>query len=298
MSSGEGEARLLGPREIRDLADTLGVHPTKSLGQNFVVDPNTIRRIVTLAGIEPDDVVFEVGPGLGSLTVALLTAARRVIAVEIDPVLAAALPQTMARHAPHVADRLEVVHADALRVKDLPGTPPTHLVANLPYNVAVPVLLHLLGHWPSLRRALVMVQLEVAQRLTAGPGTKVYGAPSAKLAWYGPARLAGTVPATVFWPRPRVGSGLVAWQAGPPPSRQVPREAVFAVIDAAFAQRRKTLRTALAVLVPDSEHGPGGPAQVAHALQAAGIDPGARGEQLDINAFASVAQALAQTHPH
>lgn len=291
---GEG-AVLLGPKAVRALAASLGVAPTKSLGQNFVVDANTIRRVVARAGVRPTDVVLEVGPGLGSLTLALLPAARRVVALEVDPRLAAALPATVERFAPRLAERLEVVTADALRVESLPGDPPTLLVANLPYNIAVPVLLRWLDLLPSLRAAVVMVQLEVAQRLVAAPGSRVYGAPSAKLAWYGPARLAGTVPPTVFWPQPRVGSGLVAWERGPAPSVAhaavaggvpVAKDAVFAVVDAAFAQRRKTLRSALAGLA-------GGPDAAAEALRRAGVDPGARGEQLGIAALAAVAAALA-----
>jgi 16S rRNA (adenine1518-N6/adenine1519-N6)-dimethyltransferase len=283
---------LLGPRAVRELAAALGVNPTKGLGQNFVVDANTIRRILTLSGVGPDDVVLEVGPGLGSLTLGLVATAEQVVVVEIDPVLAAALPATVDRFAPAARDRLLVVTADALRVTELPGDPPTQLVANLPYNVAVPVLLELIGRLPSLRAALVMVQLEVAQRLAAPPGSKVYGAPSAKLAWYGTARLAGTVPPTVFWPQPRVGSGLVAWRrhpeppGGPAAGGGPEREAVFAVIDAAFAQRRKTLRAALAQLA-------GGVDAAAAALARAGVDPGSRGEQLDVGAFAAVAAALA-----
>ncbi len=277
---------LLGGRAVRELADTLGVAPTKARGQNFVVDGNTIRRIVARAGLVPDDVVLEVGPGLGSLTLALLPAVRRVVALEIEPALADALPTTVDRYAPQLADRLQVVTGDALRVSDLPGEPPTAFVANLPYNVAVPVMLRWLALLPSLRRGLVMVQLEVAQRLAAAPGSRVYGAPSVKLAWYGAARLVGTVSPTVFWPQPRVGSGLVAWEHRPAPEVNVSREAVFAVVDAAFSQRRKTLRGALAGLA-------GGPEAAAQALQAAGVDPGSRGEQLDIVAYAAVAQALA-----
>lgn len=285
-------AALLGARAVRELAAALGVNPTKTLGQNFVVDANTIRRIVARAGVGSDDVVLEIGPGLGSLTLALLAAARRVVAIELDPVLAAALPTTVERFAPELVDRLDVVTGDALRVDTLPGAaPPTLLVSNLPYNVAVPVLLRWLELLPSLRGAVVMVQLEVAQRLAAAPGTRVYGVPSAKLAWYGPARLAGTVPPTVFWPQPRVASGLVSWERGSSPSpagaAEAPtwRERVFAVVDAAFAQRRKTLRTALAGLA-------GGPDAAADALRRAGVDPRMRGEQLDITALAAVAAAL------
>ncbi|MFG1903397.1 16S rRNA (adenine(1518)-N(6)/adenine(1519)-N(6))-dimethyltransferase RsmA [Micromonospora carbonacea] len=275
---------LLGPAEIRDLAARLGVSPTKKLGQNFVHDPNTVRRIVAAAALTADDVALEVGPGLGSLTLALLPAAAHTHAVEIDPTLAAALPQTAARHAGPYADRLTVHRADALRVTaaELADPAPTALVANLPYNVAVPVVLHLLAALPSLRHGLVMVQKEVADRLVAGPGSKVYGIPSVKLAWHAHARAAGRVPPNVFWPVPNVDSGLVAFTRREPPRPEVPRERVFAVVDAAFAQRRKTLRAALAGWA-------GGPDRAAVALVAAGVDPGARGESLTVEQFAAVA---------
>ncbi|MGV9806231.1 16S rRNA (adenine(1518)-N(6)/adenine(1519)-N(6))-dimethyltransferase RsmA [Micromonospora chersina] len=282
---------LLGPAEIRELAARLGVSPTKKLGQNFVHDPNTVRRIVTTAGLAPDDVALEVGPGLGSLTLALLPVAAHVHAVELDPALAAALPETAARFAGADAARLTVHPGDALRVTagDLANPAPTALVANLPYNVAVPVVLHLLAELPSLRHGLVMVQKEVADRLVAGPGSKVYGIPSVKLAWYARSRAAGKVPPNVFWPVPNVDSGLVAFTRREPPRADVPREAVFAVVDAAFAQRRKTLRAALAGWA-------GGPDRAAAALTAAGVDPGARGESLTVEQFAAIA-ASAPTAP-
>ena len=274
---------LLGAAEVRRLAAELGVRPTKTLGQNFVVDANTVRRIVRAAGVGADDVVLEVGPGLGSLTLALLSVVRRVVAVEIDPVLATALPATVAAHAPGLADRLEVVTADALQLEHVPGPPPTAFVANLPYNVAVPVLLRLLERLPSLQRGLVMVQAEVADRLAAPPGSKVYGVPSVKAAWYADVRRAGTVGRTVFWPAPNVDSGLVAFTRREPPA-DVVREAVFSVVDAAFAQRRKTLRAALA--------GWAGSADQAEAvLRAAGIDPRLRGEALAVSEFARIAAA-------
>ncbi|MEH0830557.1 MULTISPECIES: 16S rRNA (adenine(1518)-N(6)/adenine(1519)-N(6))-dimethyltransferase RsmA [Micromonospora] len=275
---------LLGPAEIRELAARLGVTPTKKLGQNFVHDPNTVRRIVTTAGLTPDDVALEVGPGLGSLTLALLPVAAHVHAVELDPALAAALPETAARFAGTAAERLTVHPADALRVTaaDLAGPAPTALVANLPYNVAVPVVLHLLAELPTLRHGLVMVQKEVADRLVAGPGSKVYGIPSVKLAWYARSRAAGKVPPNVFWPVPNVDSGLVAFTRREPPRPDVPRQAVFAVVDAAFAQRRKTLRAALAGWA-------GGADRAAAALTAAGVDPGARGESLTVEQFAAIA---------
>jgi 16S rRNA (adenine1518-N6/adenine1519-N6)-dimethyltransferase len=269
---------LLGPAEIRELAARLGVAPTKKLGQNFVHDPNTVRRIVAAAGLAPDDVVVEVGPGLGSLTLGLVAAGAHVHAVEIDGTLAAALPSTVA------SDRLTVHHADALRVTAADFRPaPTLLVANLPYNVAVPVVLHLLGAVPTLRGGLVMVQKEVADRLVAAPGSKVYGVPSVKLAWYARARPAGRVPAAVFWPVPNVESGLVAFTRRPPPA-DVPRDEVFAVVDAAFAQRRKTLRAALAGWA-------GGPDRAEQVLAEAGVDPRARGESLSVAEFAAIAAA-------
>jgi 16S rRNA (adenine1518-N6/adenine1519-N6)-dimethyltransferase len=275
---------LLGPAEIRELAARLGVSPTKELGQNFVHDPNTVRRIVTAAGLAPDDVALEVGPGLGSLTLALLPVAAHVHAVEIDPTLAAALPETAARFAGPDAARLTVHRADALRIgaAALADPAPTALVANLPYNVAVPVVLHLLAELPTLRYGLVMVQKEVADRLVAGPGSKIYGVPSVKLAWHARARAAGRVPPNVFWPVPNVDSGLVAFTRREPPRTDVSRERVFAVIDAAFAQRRKTLRAALAGWA-------GGADRAAAALTAAGVDPGARGESLTIEQFAAIA---------
>ena len=205
--------RLLGPADVRLLAAELDLRPTKQRGQNFVIDANTVRRIVRESGVGPDDVVVEVGPGLGSLTLALLEVARRVVAIEVDPLLAGRLPATVAELAPAQADRLEVVTADAMRVTEVPGPPPTALVANLPYNVSVPVLLHLLALLPSLERGLVMVQAEVADRLAAGPGSKVYGVPSVKAAWFADVRRAGSVGRTVFWPAPNVDSGLVAWTA-------------------------------------------------------------------------------------
>jgi 16S rRNA (adenine1518-N6/adenine1519-N6)-dimethyltransferase len=282
-----GGARLLGPAEVREIAGRLGFRPSKRLGQNFVVDPGTVRRIVTLAGLSPGDDVLEVGPGLGSLTLALLPAARRVLAVELDPVLAAELPRTVADRAPGLAPRLAVVAADAARVPALPGEPPSVLVANLPYNAAVPVVLHLLATVPSLRRGLVMVQAEVADRMTAPPGSRVYGVPSVKLAWFAAARRAGPVPRTVFWPAPNVDSGLVAFsRRDPPPAGPASREEVFAVVDAAFAQRRKTLRAALAPWA-------GSAAEAERILLAAGVDPRARGESLGVAGFARIACANA-----
>ncbi|MFL6057183.1 MAG: 16S rRNA (adenine(1518)-N(6)/adenine(1519)-N(6))-dimethyltransferase RsmA [Actinoallomurus sp.] len=275
--------RLLGPADVRALAGGLGLRPTKTLGQNFVIDANTVRRIVRDAEVGPEDIVLEVGPGLGSLTLALLPVASRVVAVELDSVLAQRLPETVAERAPDLVDRLEVVPDNALRVTELPGTPPTALVANLPYNVAVPVVLHLLAAFSSIRHGLVMVQAEVADRLTAGPGGKVYGVPSVKMAWYAHARRAGNVGRAVFWPAPNVDSGLVSFTRREPPSTAASREEVFAVIDAAFAQRRKTLRAALAGWA-------GSAAAAEEALRAAGVDPAARGESLDVTAFTRIAE--------
>jgi 16S rRNA (adenine1518-N6/adenine1519-N6)-dimethyltransferase len=272
---------LLTAPDVRQLAEQLGIRPTKQLGQNFVIDPNTVRRIVRTAGVGADDVVVEVGPGLGSLTLGLLPEVRRVVAVEIDPPLAAQLPTTVAARAPELADRLEVVLQDALDLESVPGPAPTAFVANLPYNVAVPVLLRLLEKLPSLERGLVMVQSEVADRLAAPPGSKVYGVPSVKAAWYASVSKAGSVGRNVFWPAPNVDSGLVAFTRREPPGAD--RLATFAVVDAAFAQRRKTLRAALAGWA-------GSAAAAEERLRAAGIDPGARGETLTVEAFARLAE--------
>jgi 16S rRNA (adenine1518-N6/adenine1519-N6)-dimethyltransferase len=274
---------LLGPAEVRSLAARLDLRPTKQRGQNFVIDANTVRRIVRESGVGPDDVVLEVGPGLGSLTLALLEVVPRVVAVEVDDRLAAALPATAAEHAP--GRDLEVMHADALRIDAVPGPAPTALVANLPYNVAVPVLLHLLALLPSLERGLVMVQSEVADRLAASPGSKSYGVPSVKAAWFAAVRRAGAVGRNVFWPAPNVDSGLVAWTRREPPATRATREQVFAVVDAAFGQRRKVLRGALRPLA-------GSASAAEAALLAAGVELTARGEQLDVAAFARIAEQL------
>jgi 16S rRNA (adenine1518-N6/adenine1519-N6)-dimethyltransferase len=285
-----GLAALLGPGDIRALAGRLQIVPSRRLGQNFVVDGGTVARIAAAARLTPADVVLEVGPGFGSLTLPLLDAAGAVVAVEIDAVLAGELPATAAARLPGRAGRLTVVTADAARVRELPGEPPTALVANLPYNVAVPVVLHLLATFASLRRGLVMVQAEVADRMAAGPGSRTYGIPSAKLAWYADVRRAGSVPRSAFWPVPRVDSGLVAFTRHDAPPATAPREAVFAVIDAAFAQRRKTLRAALAGWA-------GSAAEAERALRAAGIDPGRRGESLGIAEFAAIAAARSGAGP-
>jgi 16S rRNA (adenine1518-N6/adenine1519-N6)-dimethyltransferase len=313
--------RLLTAADIRALATSLGVHPTKKLGQNFVIEQGTVRQVAALAGLRPFDTILEVGPGLGSLTLALLEAAvtaaqlpapgqmftdevcgtavrdgaapvtldmipLSLVAVEIDPLLAAQLPKTIADRAPELAGRVTVLTADALTVReaDIGAPASTVLAANLPYNVAVPVLLTLLAAMPSLRSGVVMVQAEVAMRMCAGPGSRVYGVPSAKLAWYADARLAGNVPRSVFWPVPNVDSKLVSFTRREPPPTTASREQVFRVIDAAFSQRRKTLRAALAGWA-------GSAPEAERVLRAAGVDPAARGETLTAADFARIAQA-------
>ena len=277
---------LLDPSAVRELASQLGLRPSKQRGQNFVTDANTIRRIVAAAQVTEDDTVLEVGPGLGSLTLGLLQAARRVIAIEIDDVLAAQLPETVGARLPERLAALRVVNADALQVDVLPE-PPTAVVANLPYNVAVPVLLHLLATFHSWTHGLVLVQAEVADRLAASPGSKTYGVPSVKVAWYATATKAGTVSPTVFWPVPNVESGLVAINRRRPPATTATRDQVFAVIDAAFAQRRKMLRSALAGLAGSST-------AASAAAVAAGLDPQARGETLDVTDFTRLAEQIFQ----
>ncbi|GAB4086697.1 16S rRNA (adenine(1518)-N(6)/adenine(1519)-N(6)) -dimethyltransferase RsmA [Myceligenerans cantabricum] len=277
------QGALLGPAEIRDLAGRLGVRPTKTLGQNFVHDGGTVRKIVRAAGLGPGERVVEIGPGLGSLTLGLLEAGASVVAVEIDPVLAAQLPLTAGEHFPDAV--LDVVRADAMDVTELPGDPPTALVANLPYNVAVPILLSFLERVTSLEHVLVMVQAEVADRIAARPGSKVYGIPSVKAAWYADARRSLAISRNVFWPVPNVDSALVALERREPPSTTARREDVFRVVDTAFAQRRKTLRAALSGLA-----GSGVAAET--ALRAAGVDPGARGETLTVEEFARIAEHL------
>ena len=264
-----------------EIAARLGIRPTKQWGQNFVVDANTVRRIVRTAEVGEADTVVEVGPGLGSLTLAILEKAGHVVAVEVDPVLAAELPATVEAMSPGAGERLDVGHADALRVTDLPGPAPTALVANLPYNVSVPVVLNFLEHFPSLQRVLVMVQLEVAERLAAAPGSKVYGVPSVNAAFYGPVRQSGTIGKNVFWPAPKIESGLVRIDCTRP-FDEVLRPRLFALIDASFAQRRKTLRAALS-----GHFGSGAAAE--EALRAADIDPKQRGEKLAVEDFVRLA---------
>lgn len=290
---------LLGPARIRELAAAAQVRPTKTLGQNFVIDAGTVRKIVRLAQVEPGQVVVEIGPGLGSLTTGLLAAGAQVTAVEIDPVLAGLLPHTIVAQAPgwklapaagaaavvqdhHGDTRLTVVEADALNVTELPDPQPTMLVANLPYNVAVPVLLTFLERFPQLQSVLVMVQAEVADRLAAAPGSRVYGVPSVKAAWYAQATRVATIGRSVFWPVPNVDSALVRLTHHEPPATSAARELVFAVVDTAFAQRRKTLRAALVGRWPGCES----------AILAAGLDPKIRGERLSVADFARLAQHL------
>ncbi|MFI7318676.1 16S rRNA (adenine(1518)-N(6)/adenine(1519)-N(6))-dimethyltransferase RsmA [Streptomyces venezuelae] len=282
MSTEQGA--LLGPADIRELAAALGVRPTKQRGQNFVIDANTVRRIVRTAEVRPDDVVVEVGPGLGSLTLALLETAAHVTAVEIDDVLAEALPATVQARLPEKVASFGLVHSDAMLVGELPGPAPTALVANLPYNVAVPVLLHMLDTFPTIERTLVMVQAEVADRLAAGPGSRVYGVPSVKANWYAEVKRAGSIGRNVFWPAPNVDSGLVSLvRRAEPIKTSASKREVFAVVDAAFAQRRKTLRAALSGWA-------GSAAAAEAALVAAGVSPQARGEALTVEEFARIAE--------
>lgn len=279
-------SRLLGPAEVRDLAELLGVSPTKKLGQNFVHDANTVRRIVSTAALLPGEPVLEVGPGLGSLTLGLLEAGHPVVAIEVDARLAAQLPLTVAELQPEAA--LAVVTADALRVSAVPdatgGARPTALVANLPYNISVPVLLHLLALEPGIRRVLVMVQAEVGHRLAAEPGSKVYGGPSIKAAWYGRWRVEGQVSRQVFWPVPNVDSVLVGMTRHEVPGTEAERVRMGELVDAAFGQRRKMLRQALADVYGSS-------AAASAALEAAGLDPTARGEMLGLPEFLRLARA-------
>ncbi|WP_339621205.1 16S rRNA (adenine(1518)-N(6)/adenine(1519)-N(6))-dimethyltransferase RsmA [uncultured Salinibacterium sp.] len=272
---------LLGPAEIRDLADLLGIQPTKKLGQNFVIDPNTVRRIVKAAHVVSGETVVEVGPGLGSLTLGILETGASVVAVEIDKRLAAQLPITVSQLQPDA--QLTVITDDALRVSALPNDPRV-FVANLPYNVSVPVLLHFLEHFDSLDRGLVMVQAEVGNRVAAGPGSKVYGAPSIKAAWYGEFSTAGLVSRQVFWPVPNVDSVLVRFERREQPGTIEERKATFALVDAAFQQRRKMLRQALSGVLGSST-------AASERLVAAGIAPTARGEELTVLDFLAIARA-------
>ena len=276
------ETYLLGAAQIRELAAMLDVTPTKKLGQNFVIDPNTVSRISNEARLSSNDVVLEVGPGLGSLTLAMLPKVEKVVAVEVDQKLANQLPLTIQKFAPELSDKLLVVSADAMRITELPAMP-NKLVANLPYNLSVPVVLHLLEQFPSIKEVLVMVQLEVAQRMAAKPGSKIYGVPSVKLAWYGNAELAGNVGRNVFWPAPNVDSGLVRITRSDLNTDPVLREKLFKIIDSAFNQRRKTLRSSLGAVF-------GSPADVDKILAIANVDSSLRGEQLGLAEFLAIAK--------
>jgi 16S rRNA (adenine1518-N6/adenine1519-N6)-dimethyltransferase len=271
---------LLGAAQIRELAAALDLKPSKSLGQNFVIDSNVCTKIVRTAAVGPTDIALEIGPGLGSLTLALLESAASVVAVEIDPRLAQQLPLTVANHFEH-PENLTVLNQDALSIQSLP-VDPTVLVANLPYNVSVPVLLHLLEKFGSLRTGVVMVQAEVADRLAAKPGTKEYGIPSVKAAWWAEVKGAGSVSRSVFWPAPNVDSKLVSFTRRQTPGDEVLRRKVFTIIDAAFAQRRKMLRSALSSLYGSSS-------AAEQILQRADIDPTLRGEALEISSFCAIA---------
>ena len=272
---------LLGAAEIRELAQELGIKPAKSLGQNFVIDANICRKIVRTAGVTSSDIALEIGPGLGSLTLALLEEASKVIAVEIDERLATRLPQTVEQHNQSSA-QFSVIHQDALTLKTLPVAP-TVLVANLPYNVSVPVLLHLLEIFPTLKSGVVMVQAEVADRLAAKPGTKEYGIPSVKAAWWADLQGAGSISRSVFWPIPGVDSKLVSFSRHQPLGDEALRLKVFTLIDAAFAQRRKMLRSALSGIYGSS-------AAAEKSLIEAGVDPTLRGESLLVNDFCAIAR--------
>ena len=271
---------LLGAAQIRELAAALDLKPSKSLGQNFVIDSNVCTKIVRTAAVGPTDIALEIGPGLGSLTLALLESAASVVAVEIDSRLAGQLPITVANHFEH-PENLTVLNQDALTIQTLP-VDPTVLVANLPYNVSVPVLLHLLEKFASLRTGVVMVQAEVADRLAAKPGTKDYGIPSVKAAWWAEVKGAGSVSRSVFWPAPNVDSKLVSFTRRQTPGDEVLRRKVFTIVDAAFAQRRKMLRSALSSLYGSSS-------AAEQILQRADIDPTLRGEALEISSFCAIA---------
>jgi 16S rRNA (adenine1518-N6/adenine1519-N6)-dimethyltransferase len=273
----------LGASEIREIAKQLDLHPAKSLGQNFVIDGNTCRKIVRLADINDTDIVLEIGPGLGSLTIALLPVSREVIAVEIDRRLAGQLAETMQNKIPEHAEKLLIINEDAQSINTLPKSP-TALVANLPYNISVPVILHFLENFRSINKGLVMVQAEVAQRLAAKPGNKIYGTPSVKAKWWAEMSMAGTVSREVFWPVPNVDSMLVAFKRGESPGDETLRVKTFTVIDAAFSQRRKMLRSALSVWA-------GGSAAAIEILEKAGVDQTSRAEELELKEFIAIVRA-------
>ena len=272
---------LLGANEIRQIAQELDLHPKKSLGQNFVIDGNTCQKIVRLAGVVPSDHVVEIGPGLGSLTLAILQQTNAVTVIEIDQRLASRITQTATEHG---AAKLNVMNVDALSVSEIAGSP-NKLVANLPYNVSVPVLLHFLENFPSIKSGIVMVQSEVAMRLAASPGSKNYGAPSAKAAWWSDVSLSDSVSRKVFWPIPNVDSSLVSFQRHEPLGDEALRKGTFKVIDLAFGKRRKMLRAALAELFTSS-------AAAESALREIDIDPTLRGESLSVNDFLRIAKLV------
>ena len=280
------ESVLLGAAQIRELAAQLDIKPTKKLGQNFVIDPNTVSRIANEAKLNSEDIVLEVGPGLGSLTLAMLPQVKKVLAVEVDSRLADQLPATVEKFAPSFVDRLVVLNEDAMKLTSLPEQP-TKLVANLPYNISVPVVLHLLETFASITEVLVMVQLEVAQRMAATPGSKIYGVPSVKIAWFGKAQLAGNVGRNVFWPAPNVDSGLVRITRVPERGSIGLREKLFQVVDAAFGQRRKTLRSSLSSVFGSS-------ANVDQLLAKAQVESSLRGEQLELADFLRIAKVAGE----
>ncbi|WP_421783229.1 16S rRNA (adenine(1518)-N(6)/adenine(1519)-N(6))-dimethyltransferase RsmA [Gardnerella sp. DNF01198P] len=281
----ENEGQLLGAADIRRIAAEEGITPTKKFGQNFVIDPGTVRKIVAAAEVKSGDIVMEVGPGLGSLTLAILQTGAQLTAVEIDPPLARRLPHTVEEFMPQSMQKFNVILKDALTVNadDVPQIAQAKqfiLVANLPYNVATPIILTLLEKFSNLQNFLVMVQKEVADRLCAQPGNKAYGTPSVKLAWYGKAQRAGLIGRNVFWPSPNVDSALVSFTrncTGKGDNNE--REGVFAFIDAAFQQRRKTLHAALKNQVPEE------------AYKNSGIDPTRRGETLTCDEFIALYRA-------
>jgi len=278
-------SNLLGAAEIREIAEQIGVRPTKKLGQNFVVDANTCRKIVKSAGVGPEDVALEIGPGLGSLTLAMLESAKEVIAIEIDDRLAAELPETAKRHGFDL-DKLTIINQDAMGISTLP-LEPTVLVANLPYNVSVPVLLRFLELFPTLRSGVVMVQSEVADRLVAKPNSKTYGSPSVKATWWADLSSAGTVSRSIFWPVPNVDSSLVRFVRHESAGDEALRKVVFKIIDAAFAQRRKMMRAALSDMCGSS-------AAASAIIEASGIDPTIRGEALELSDFIKIAITLSK----
>lgn len=278
--------KFLGASQIRQLASALELSPTKKWGQNFVIDPNTVRRIIEISGVTAQDDVAEIGPGLGSLTIGLLAAANSVVAVEIDERLATQLPKTISKIDEQLAQKLVVLNVDALKLAELP-TKATKLVANLPYNISVPVILHFLEKFQSIREVLVMVQAEVGERLAAGPGSKIYGIPSVKARFYGEVTQVATISRQIFWPVPNVDSVLVRIVRHQESPDLAMKQQLFSVVDAAFSQRRKTLRSALSSFL-------GGAAQVDAVLARAGIDSGLRGEQLDIDAFLAISKASQQ----